>query len=45
MEGYGEEDCKKVGGVRLEWDLGCGLDWAKDAMCSLVALEWRTIIG
>ena len=45
MAVYREEYCKKVGGVRLEWDLGCGPDCAKDAMCSLVASEWRAVIG
>ena len=25
-----EEYCKKVGGVRLEWNMGCGPDGAKD---------------
>ncbi len=38
----GEEYCKKVGGVRLEWNLGCGLDSAKDAMQTRARLWLRS---
>ena len=42
MAVVGEEYCKKVGGVRLEWDLGCGLDCAKDAMSTCARLWLRS---
>ena len=42
MAVVGEEYCKKVGGVRLEWGLGCGLDCAKDAMSTCARLWLRS---
>ena len=42
MAASGEEYCKKVGGVRLEWDLGCGPDGAKDAMWTCARLWLRS---
>ena len=38
----GQEYCKKVGGVRLEKNLGCGPDSAKDAMCTRARLWLRS---
>lgn len=38
----GEEYCKDVGGVRLELDLGCGPDCAKDAMSTRARLWLRS---
>ena len=37
----GEECCKKVRGVRLEWNLGYGLNGAKDAMRTRASLWLR----
>lgn len=49
MAVLGEEDGEEVGGVRLEWDLGCGLDCAKDAMSTCARLWlWsggRSLVG
>ena len=42
MAASGEEYCKKVRGVRLEWDLGCGPDGAKDAMWTCARLWLRS---
>ena len=41
MAVFGKEYCKKGRGVRLEWNLGCGPDGAKDAMRTRASLWLR----